>query len=99
MAPVILAKAHWSYYHSEKDIRHFKKAEVWNELKTLQTELIRRFPHSLKRHNWFAKSACLAGDFETARREFEEIGDNWLKNVWSTKKDFEYYKTLAFNEP
>lgn len=98
MAPVILAKIHWSIYHRSNDPDYFANPTVWNEMKEVQDELIRRFPHSNERHNWFAKSACLARDFETARREFKVIGENWLQGTWSTFEYFEFYKNLAFNE-
>lgn len=97
MAPVIFSKIHWAIYYNNSDANYFKRTEVWSELKEVQTELIKRFPTSNERHNWFAKSACLAGDFGIAQQEFTTIGDDWIKGVWSTQAEFEYYKNLAFS--
>jgi tetratricopeptide (TPR) repeat protein len=98
MAPVILSKAHWAVFRKDDTKNYFKKPEVWTELKALQTDLIRRFPHSQERHNWFALSACYADDLETARQELSIIGDNWLKDVWSSRAHFEKCKNRAFKE-
>lgn len=96
MAPLALVKAHWAVYYEENDAEYFKRPEVWSEMKAVQTELLRRFPNSSERHNWFAKSACLAEDFAVARREFKAIGENWLESAWSNREEFLYYKKLAF---
>jgi hypothetical protein len=71
----------------------------WAELKALQTDLTRRFPHSAVRHNWFALSACYADDIETSRQELSIIGDNWLQDVWTSRPHFDKCKKRAFNEP
>jgi tetratricopeptide (TPR) repeat protein len=99
MAPVILSKAHWAVFQRDDTGNYFKNPEVWAELKALQTDLTKRFPHSAERHNWFALSACYADDLETAQQELSIIGDNWQKDVWATRGHFDKCKRRAFNEP
>jgi hypothetical protein len=95
MAPVILTSAHWNLYYKNK--AYLKRPEVWAEMKSVQTDLIQRFPNSMERHNWFALSACFAEDYKTARREFKAIGDNWIENIWANRESFENYKNIAFS--
>ncbi len=84
LAPLVLAKAHWEMYARSEDKRsYFRDPEVWQEVKVVYRSLCRRFPESLERHNWFMRTAYLAGDFETARRELAIIKDNWSEQVWS----------------
>lgn len=98
MAPKILAQVHWSIYDTTKDVNYFKQKRVWTELKAVYTELVKRYPDSMNRHNWFAKTACLAEDFETARAEFKIIGDRWEQSVWNTHESFDFHKNAAFQK-
>jgi tetratricopeptide (TPR) repeat protein len=88
-APVILSNVHWQIYQENNDPDYFKNKEVWEELKAVYSELIRRFPESIIFHNRYARTAYLAGDQEIAKREFEVIGDNWDREVWGTQEDFD----------
>lgn len=102
MAPVILVKAHWSI--AGDDIAHyFKNPEVWKEMKDTQEELLNRFPNSAERHNWFARSACLAEDFVTAKKELDIIGTNWISSIWANEEEFKGCKkkclTIGENVP
>lgn len=98
MVPIVLAQAHWAIYDKSKDENYFKRPEVWSELKAVYTELVTRYPDSMKRHNWFAKTACLAGEFEVARAEFDIIGNRWDQSAWKTRESFDYHKQLAIEE-
>jgi tetratricopeptide (TPR) repeat protein len=70
LAPLVLAKAHWEMYaRSEDRASYFQQPEVWNEVRSVYSLLCDRFPKSKERHYWFARTARLAGDFETAKRE------------------------------
>ena len=95
MAPVVLTRAHWILYRKNK--AYLKRPEVWAEMKSVQNELIRRFPNSMERHNWFALSACFAEDYKTARREFKAIANNWSEDIWANRESFENYKNIAFS--
>lgn len=92
MAPVILATAHWEKYLEDCDPEYFKNRAVWREMQHLYDELVRRFPESNKRHNWYARTAYLAGDFAVAKREFNLIGENWGKDVWETYDNFDSHR-------
>ena len=71
LAPLVVAKAHWEmYYRSEDQKAYFKQTEVWNEVRSVYSELCRRFPNSKELHTWFSRTARLAGDDETAKREW-----------------------------
>lgn len=98
MAPLILAQAHWAVYEKDNDEKYFQRPEVWSELKAVYKELIKRYPDSMKRHNWFARTACIAGDFDTAKAEFEIIGDRWEQSAWNTHENFVYNKQLAIQK-
>lgn len=88
LAPLLLAKAHWEMSAITGNKDYFKKPEVWDEVKSVYTTICRRFPESSERHNWFARTAYLAGDFDTARQELAIIKDDWLEGVWPSYVDF-----------
>jgi tetratricopeptide (TPR) repeat protein len=95
LVPLVLANAHWEmYFRSKNQSAYFKQSEVWEELKPVYNLLCQRFPNSKERHNWFAVTAYLAGDYETARKELTIIQDDWLEQAWG---DFEYF-TKVKNE-
>jgi hypothetical protein len=54
--------------------------------------LSKRFPNSNRIPNWFAKTAYLAGDYDTAREELRMIGNDWLEEAWDNKKSFDEVK-------
>jgi hypothetical protein len=89
LAPRVLAKAHWEIHVWSEDQRsYFKNPEVWNEVKTVYTTLIRQFPESNELHNWFAKTAYLADDLETAKLELAIIREDWVETVWGSYAGF-----------
>jgi tetratricopeptide (TPR) repeat protein len=93
LAPLVLAQAHWEmYYHSENKKMYFKQPEVWREVKAVYTTVGQRFPKSKERHNWFALTAYLAGDFDTARQEMAKIQNDWSESVWRNHAYFSKVK-------
>ena len=48
-----------------------------------------------QRLNEFAKFAIRINDLPAAHEAFEEIGDDWLEGVWSSKQKFDQYKSIA----
>lgn len=95
MAPILLTETHWEIYKDRKDPHYFSKKEVWEEMKDVYGELTKRFPQSVKIRNWYARTACMAGDYETAKAEFSKLGNNWHKEVWKHRQKYEYHKHLA----
>ncbi len=95
MVPAILPQVHWGIYLTEDNKDYFKDPKIWTEVKAVYDELSKRFPESQERHNWFARTACLAEDYTTAQGEFDLIGENWHKDVWNSKENFLYYRNLA----
>jgi tetratricopeptide (TPR) repeat protein len=89
LAPRVLAKAHWEMYAWSEDKRsYFKNPEVWNEIKKVYTTLTRQFPESNELHNWFAKTAYLADDLETAKHELTIIREDWSEDAWGSYAGF-----------
>ncbi len=86
-APSILVDVHWYVYNENNNPDYFKDPVVWAELKRVFFELIERFPKSMERHNKYAKTAILAGDYEIAQEEIEKISGNWNANVWESWKE------------
>lgn len=89
LAPLVLAKAYWEMRdRSEDKGAYFRQPRVWAEVKSVYGLLCKRFPESSERHNWFALTACLAGDYETAGEQLAIIGNNWLPPVWGSHEYF-----------
>jgi hypothetical protein len=89
LVPLVLANAHWEMYNnSEQKSLYFTQGEVWDEVKSVYSTLCQRLPESSERHNWFARTAYLAGDFETARQQLAIIQEDWSENVWASYVSF-----------
>jgi tetratricopeptide (TPR) repeat protein len=97
--PGILLEAHWEmYFRSNSNVSYFRDPVVWKEIKEVYQTLSHSFPSSKRIHNWFARTAYLAGDYETARKEIEIIGDDWLSAVWGPKRSFDEVKRELFTK-
>jgi tetratricopeptide (TPR) repeat protein len=93
LAPQILAQAHWEmYYRADDKKSYFRDPNVWEEAKNVYYQLLEYFPDSKEIHNWLARMAYLAGDYETARKEFEYIKEDMLESCWRNMKFFEKAK-------
>jgi tetratricopeptide (TPR) repeat protein len=91
--PGVLLAAHWEmYFRSGNDSSYFRDPNTWKEMKEVYRILTKTFPETKTTHNWFARTAYLAGDYETAREELKKIGDDWDKDAWGNKNAFEEVK-------
>jgi tetratricopeptide (TPR) repeat protein len=89
----VLLTAHWEmYFRSGENRSYFRDPNIWKEMKEVYQTLTKSFPEAKTTHNWFARTAYLAGDYEVARRELKIIGDDWDKNAWGNKIAFEEVK-------
>jgi hypothetical protein len=92
MIPMVLIGAHWEMYRqSDENVSYFRNPSVWKEMKEVYQTVSKSFPEAKTTHNWFARTAYLAGDYEVAREELKKIGDDWRKGVWD-RKTFEEVK-------
>jgi hypothetical protein len=74
---------------------HFHKPGVFEEVERAYARHLASHPEALRHRNEYARVACWAGRPETARREFELIGDGFLAAAW--KDDFrEFSKRRAW---
>lgn len=96
-APIILSIAHWDIYE-ESDYKkgYFKDPVVWSELKATYQHVLNGFPESNRTRNWFARTAYLAGEYETAKLLFDEIGDKWFRGCWGNAEYFNKIKKIVY---
>ncbi len=91
--PMVLPVAHWEMYlRSEGDASYFRDPKIWKEVKEVYQTVTKSFPGANSTLNWFARTAYLAGDYDTAREELKKIGDHWDKDAWGNKNAFEEVK-------
>ena len=91
--PMVLATAHWEMYNrSGENASYFRNPNIWKEMKEVYQTVTKSFPEAKTTHNWFVRTAYLAGDYEVAQDELKIIGDDWDKNVWGNKNAFEEVK-------
>jgi len=91
---MVLANAHWEMYRqSDNDPLYYREPEVWKEVKGAHETALKSFPEASNIRNWLARIAYLAGDHETAGREFARIGDDWYAEAWPGKRAFEETKS------
>ena len=91
--PMVLPAAHWEMYDgSGTRASYFRNSNVWKEMKEAYQTVTKSFPEAKRTHNWFARTAYMAGDYPVARKEVEMIGDDWDRTVWGNKNAFEEIK-------
>jgi WD40 repeat protein len=83
----IYARMAWANKGYHEDI--FAESSIeWTLMREGFKEIMARYPKSrwnLINFCWFA---CVAGDAHTARELFQQIGDNYLADVWDNRKQF-----------
>lgn len=52
----------------------------------------RIFPHAVEHRDVLAAMAVLAGDYATAREQFQRVGNNFEQSVWRTQAKFDDWK-------
>ncbi len=93
LVPKIILNAHWEKFNFEHDQDYFREPGVWQEMKRAYLDLLKSFPESLERRNWFALSAYFAGDYEVVREQIRIIGDRWHEGgAWKDAQSFERVK-------
>jgi hypothetical protein len=91
--PMVLPVAHWEMYsRSGENASYFRDPKIWKEMKEVYQAVTKSFPEANSTLNWFARTAYLAGDYDTAREELKKIGDNWDKGTWGNKNAFQEVK-------
>ncbi len=89
----VLLTAHWEmHFRSGENRSYFRDPNIWKEMKEVYQTLTKSFPEAKTTHNWFARTAYLAGDYKVAQEELKIIGDDWDNNVWGNKNAFEEVK-------
>lgn len=93
LVPKIILNAHWEKFNFEHNQDYFKEPGVWQEMKHAYLDLLKSFPESVERRNWFALSAYWAGDYEVVREQVKIIGDRWHEGgAWKDAQAFERVK-------
>lgn len=67
----------------------------WEKSKQGFEELKRTYGVEKQRLNEFAKFSSLANEFTTANEIFNEIGEDWDKEVWKSKGMFDTFRSIA----
>ncbi|MFZ2957364.1 MAG: tetratricopeptide repeat protein [Candidatus Ozemobacteraceae bacterium] len=98
LAPLVIPMAHLETSICTGNQEYFRNPAVWSEVKSVLQDILKTFPQSLKVHNWYAKLACLAGETETAKKEFEIIRSDWSEECWGNFKKFNMARKALFGE-
>jgi hypothetical protein len=69
-----------NYFHREDLFR--ATSASWPKMRQGFLDMQKQYPTSYRNLNKFAQFACMAGDKETARTLFEQIGEHFDKSVW-----------------
>lgn len=68
----------------------------WDHIKSGFESILEEYPRSLMFKNYFCFMACLYMDRDTARRLFDELGDDWEQRLWGGY--YERWRGWANNE-
>jgi tetratricopeptide (TPR) repeat protein len=85
---LISAMAYYELYYGKERSRYFHMPQVWNEIYNEYKGYLTQHPNDMREHNYLAKYAFTAGQFEIAEKEFKVIGDIWDKDCWGSKDFF-----------
>ena len=92
----IYARIVWSLSSSYKDNDIFEQHHFsWPRVRRGFEILRRMYPDSRRVRDGYCRVACLAGDRETAKKLFDEIGDDWTENVWHREADYLRWRRWA----
>ena len=98
---LVLPWAHWEIYYQRKrggDENYFRDPDVWSEARGVYANLLEAFPESTELLNWYARTASLAGDSQSAKEAFSRIGDRWSRRCWGSLTAFEAAREKALPE-
>ncbi|MGF1679476.1 MAG: hypothetical protein ACFCUX_09830, partial [Candidatus Methylacidiphilales bacterium] len=83
------------------DQEHFFKATGadWPMMKAGFERLLERWPDSTWNKTNYCLFACLAKDRETARRLFDELGNDYIPNAWNNDEaTYRRYRKWAYEK-
>lgn len=82
--PLILIEAHLDAsrytadgYQPKPQPAYFKDPRVWNDVKRVYDEYLKRFPESLYHRSRYAQIACWAEQWQEADKQFKTMGDKF----------------------
>jgi hypothetical protein len=73
---------------SEPDPAYMAAPEVWEDLRSVYATYLARYPKAVYDRSMFAKTACWSGQWEEARRQFQELGEYPALTAFSNRDHF-----------
>jgi len=94
---ILYARLLW--YLDSKSDNVFGDGDIpWERVKRSFRVLLKRYPESLNALGAFARLACHAQDWATARQTFEQIGDRVELKTWKNKAEFLAFRNEAYRK-
>lgn len=87
------------YGYMSLDVRHFELFKLeWEQVLKGYESLMQQFPESNYYRNSLALAASIHEEKQTAALMFQQIGVDWDRNVWSSRKGFESFRAWALED-
>ncbi len=67
----------------------------WPRIEFGHLDILRKYPDSSYRRNYYCRFACMYRDRQAAAHVFKEIAENWDSSVWKSKYQFNRWKDWA----
>ncbi len=73
------------------------KPEVWSQVESHYARIFKAYPTEILYHMELAGQASKVGRYDAARREFDLVGDQWIRNGgYATLRDYNNARAFAY---
>jgi len=74
---------------------YYKKPDVWKDVQSVYEPYLKLHPNSAFDRSWYAKLACLCGQFTVADAQFQILGGKAQASVFGTRAEMERMRAEA----
>lgn len=94
--PYVLSDAHLAIAEASADSKEYlERADVWADVQEVYEGAVLNFPDDTFRRSQYARLAARCGQWETAHRQFEALGDRAVLDVFGGTLTYDYYRKKA----
>jgi hypothetical protein len=76
-------------------LEYYKKPDVWKDVQSVYEPYLKLHPNSVFDRSWYAKLACLCGQFAAADAQFQALGAKVQASVFGTRAEMERMRAEA----
>jgi hypothetical protein len=94
--PIQLVEAHMTLAgQAENTTDYYKNESVWKDIRSVYVGYLNLYPDASWDRTWYAKLACLCGQWDVAKAQFEKLGDKVQLRAFKDPAELDRLKTEA----